>query len=395
MSGSGASGEAPEVLIEAFAAFRLAAAELEAAYNALSKEAAGLRRSLSKTAGSPVAATPHGQLAERLAPLLEVLPGAVLVLDEAGVIRQINAAATALLGEPLSGETWTRVRTRAFRTRRPVDGDLELHDGRRISLGQRALGGNGGRVLLMTDVTESRRLEELLARHRRLAALGEMAASLAHQVRTPLSAALLYVSNACRPELPAEQRDALLGRAISCMHDLEGLINDMLGFARGSQGPAAQFTLAELLAGVESRARATMGEGQTLEVKCTAPSQVLSGQRESLTGALLNLVTNGLEAAGAGGHVSVIGDLHGPYAEIAVSDDGPGIARELADRVFEPFFTSRPDGTGLGLAVARSVTQAHRGELMLAEGGSSGATFLMRLPLPDTATGYGREVEAA
>jgi two-component system sensor histidine kinase FlrB len=122
---------------------------------------------------------------------------------------------------------------------------------------------------------------------------------------------------------------------------------------------------------------------------------VLFGQREALAGALLNLVTNGLEAAGDRGHVSVIAELHGLNVEIAISDDGPGIAPELADRVFEPFFTSRPDGTGLGLAVARSVTEAHRGELVLAERGSSGATFLMRLPLPDTAIGYRAEVEAA
>lgn len=392
---TGTTAPSPELLVEAFAAFRSAAAELESAYHALGREAAGLRRKLHHAQASQGAAPANGELAERLTALLEALPGAVLVLDDSGIIRQINAAATTLLGDRLTGEKWASVRAHAFRARHAGDGDLELHDGRRISLAQRALARDGGRILLMTDVTENRRLEELLARHRRLAALGEMAASLAHQVRTPLSAALLYASNARRPDLAPERRDELLDHAVSCMHDLESLIDDMLGFARGSSSPTARFTLGELLAGVESKVRATLDQRQTLEVNCTAPEQVLAGHREALTGALLNLVMNGFEASGDSGCVSVIGELHGLHVQIAVSDDGGGIAPELRDRIFEPFFTSRPDGTGLGLAVARSVLQAHQGELILADGGSAGATFLMRLPLAAITAGYERSAEAA
>ena len=121
-----------------------------------------------------------------------------------------------------------------FTARMADQGDLELRDGRRVNLAQKPLQPGPGRVLLLTDVTEKRKIEDLLARHRRLAAMGEMAAALAHQIRTPLAAALLYATNARRRELAAEQRDALLGKSIGCLHDLERLIGDMLQFARGA-----------------------------------------------------------------------------------------------------------------------------------------------------------------
>lgn len=226
-----------------------------------------------------------------------------------------------------------------------------------------------------------RQLDEALSRHERLAALGEMAATLAHQIRTPLSAALLYATNAASTQLAPERRDALLARAISSLHDLEQLISDMLGFARGATASNAPFKLQDLVTALQGAAESLARPGQEIVVGQAARGATLCGSRESLVGALLNLVTNGLQSAGAQARVTVSFAIDGSQAALRVADNGPGVPAALRARIFEPFFTSRPNGTGLGLAVVRSVAEAHGGSVVLEDSHLPGASFVLRIPL--------------
>lgn len=230
----------------------------------------------------------------------------------------------------------------------------------------------------------------VLARHDRLAALGEMAAMLAHQLRTPLSAALLYASNAANPALPAERRGELLHDAIGCLHDLERLVGDMLGFARGAAASNAPVDLAGLCEAVRDGAQALLRPGQQIRVSTPAGGAAVCGNRQALASALLNVVTNGLQCAGADASVAISARVAGSSAEIRVTDNGPGIPPALRQRIFEPFYTSRTDGTGLGLAVVRSVIEAHGGTVEVESTTAQlavGACLVIRLPL---ATGVDR-----
>ena len=235
------------------------------------------------------------------------------------------------------------------------------------------------------QTVRERDLDAVLARHQRLAALGEMAATLAHQIRTPLSSALLYASNAANVALAPERRDELLGRAIGCLHNLEQLVSDMLGFARGATASDAPVAVADIAMAVANSIPALVRDGQRLTVGTPPASAVVCGSREALVGAVLNLVTNALQAAGPKARVDAAFRLDGRNAEIAVADNGPGVPAALRQRIFEPFFTSRPDGTGLGLAVVRSVAEAHGGDVRLHSGdgpdSTDGAHFVLRLPL--------------
>ncbi|MEO8444043.1 MAG: HAMP domain-containing sensor histidine kinase [Gammaproteobacteria bacterium] len=247
------------------------------------------------------------------------------------------------------------------------------------------------------QTVRDRQLDDVLSRHQRLAALGEMAATLAHQIRTPLSAALLYASNAGNPALATPRRDELLGRAIGCLHNLEQLVSDMLGFARGATASNAPLAVADIALAVSNAAQALVRAGQRLHVASPPASVVICGNREALVGAVLNLVTNGLQAGGSSAEVAVEIRLAAQMAEIRVTDNGPGVPPGLRSRIFEPFFTSRTDGTGLGLAVVKSVAEAHGGDIRVESAAGSpqgGACFVLRLPL---AAGVGqlREHQAA
>jgi len=384
-----------EALTAAFAAFADLSGRLEDSYGALQAQVRGLQQQLAAAnERERREARRNAELASRLAALLEALPGGVLMLDGDGVVRQLNGTASEFFGAPLKDTAWAEVRERAFHAAGDDGGDLLLQDGRTLSLAQRLLDPGPGRVLLFTDVTEHRKIQELLARHRRLASLGEMAAALAHQIRTPLSAALLYVDNARRAELPAERRDALLGKAIGCLHDLEQLIADMLRFARGASTAVTTLDIDELFAAVRRAAAAAAGESQTVSFRHDAPGLSFAGNREALTGAILNLVNNALQHAGPQARVEVSARRQGNDLEISVRDDGPGVPPEQRERIFEPFFTSRADGTGLGLAVVRSVARGHGGDAWLRDPPGGGAEFVIRLPLPAVERGAGQEAAA-
>ena len=368
-------------LHEAFAAFTAVSGQLETSYAGLQAEVRRLESELARAnARHTREAERNAELAARLAALLEALPAGVIVLDGDGQVRELNTTATDYLGAPLRDVPWNAVRSRAFAEQQDDAGDLKLRDGRTLNLAQGLLDPGPGRVLLFTDVTEHRKVQQLLSRHRRLAAMGEMAAALAHQLRTPLSAALLYASNAARSDLPEERRQAQLEKATRCLHDLEQLIGDMLQFARGASAAENRVSVAALLDSVRTALTPVLGPQQQLQINQSDKRLCFAGNREAVAGALLNLANNALQHAGPGARVEISAQRNGTDIEFRVRDNGPGVAAENRARIFEPFFTSRPDGTGLGLAVARSVARAHRGDIRLDGEPRTGCCFVLHLP---------------
>jgi two-component system sensor histidine kinase FlrB len=315
--------------------------------------------------------------AERLPPdaLLAALPAGLAIAAPDGSLRAVNAAARSLLA--------TLVDPGLLAT---ASGRLRLADGRELAIERSPLPGRQGDLLLITDRTDDRRLADVLARHQRLAALGELAATLAHQVRTPLAAALLYVGNAGLPGLDAAGRSGLLTRAAACLRDLEQLVDGMLGFARGAATGPRPTRLADVLATVALAAEPACRPGQQVSFAPAPGDAAVTVGREALAGAILNLVQNGLQAAGPAARVRVGATVTATTAVISVSDNGPGIPPGLRARVPEPFFTTRRDGTGLGLAVVAALARAAGGTLAIGAAAPTGALVSITLPLAGAPT---------
>jgi len=223
-----------------------------------------------------------------------------------------------------------------------------------------------------------RQLEER-ERYQRLATLGEMAARLAHDVRTPLAAALLYASRLGADTLPDGDRREIAAKVVGRLRHLEALVADMLSFARGGAGSVARCDVAALLESAAQSLASRLGEGATLTIRTQAPGLAVHGNAEALVGAVVNLATNALDAAGPRAAVEIEARLDGAMAAIRVRDNGPGVAPEHSARIFDPFYTTRPGGTGLGLAVVKSVALAHGGAVRLEEA-PVGACFALELP---------------
>jgi len=324
------------------------------------------------------------RLANRLQLLLETLPGGVVVLDGNGSVQECNPAAKSLLGAPLLGERWVDVAARVFAASPRQRLDVTLGDGRQLSMSTCELAVEPGRIILLQDVTETRRLQELLSRHQRLSAMGEMVARLAHQIRTPLASAMLYVSMLGKPQLEQADRIQCADKLLSRLRQLERTVNDMLIFARGGdfthQPVAVAALLDDLKQSLELQLQQCRGR---LEIVDHARDATVDGVREVLLGALLNITTNAIQAAGDEVVLRIeTRRLANGGSEIRIADNGPGIADDIKERIFEPFFTTRGTGTGLGLAVVRAVMEGHRGEVAVESEPGRGASFVLCFPAP-------------
>lgn len=385
----GSSQQEAQRLAEAFHIFNQASEELSSAYTGLQRQVAELTSELAAANGAlRQQYQEKAALTERLSLLLDALPAGVIVLDAQGRVMQNNPTATCLLPGLAAGTSWLEVDRQLVVSETP--GEYLTSLGRRVALTVTELDSAGGRIVLLHDVSEAHQLKTQAERNQRLAAMGEMAAQLAHQLRTPLAAALLYTGNLENPALPVATRTSIAAKAVARLKHLEHLIQDTLMFARGEVLGREPIDVAELLQDLQQTMEPLARQrGVTFRLLVDAPgaSQAgaapLQGNRKALMGALTNLLENALHAAAgqADGQVLLAAHLGAQEWQFVVHDNGPGMSAELVDRVFEPFFTTRSEGTGLGLAIARGVVRAHHGELEVSSTPGQGTEFRLHLPL--------------
>jgi two-component system sensor histidine kinase FlrB len=381
-------------LENAFQTFNQLSELLIASYQDLENRVSELNKQTIVNNGSPQKQSPHaddtGKLensANRLTSLLNALPAAVVILDKKGCVQECNSAAVELLGPPLLGEDWCNVIQRAFAPRADDGHNISLRNGRRVNITTNPLGNEPGQILLIKDVTELHALQERLHRSQRLSAMGEMAASLAHQIRTPLSSALLYTSHLKQPDLDADKRLQIVEKITHRMRHMENLVKDMLLFARGGTAGNETISMAGLLQDLHNMIKPLLYQKGEISFQLTdhAPGAMVRGNREVLLSAIQNLVNNAIQSMQSCAKPAhelnvVIKNAGDNVIDILVRDNGPGIPEDIQQRLLEPFFTTRTQGTGLGLAVVDAVARAHGGCLWFESKVGEGSTFVIRLP---------------
>jgi two-component system sensor histidine kinase FlrB len=378
-----------EQLKEAFNLFNSMSAQLSQSYEFLESKVEELSGELAEVSYQRMQELADKErIAERLESLLHMLPGGILLLDGEGRIRECNPAALALLlpneadSGILLGKLWREVIVTSF-SPRPDDGhEISLVDGRRVSLQTASLGSEPGQIILITDQTETRELQESLSQHQRLSSMGNMVASLAHQIRTPLSAAMIYGEHLQNDELQPEQREKFANKMMQRLHHLEHQIRDMLIFARGEAPLNDDMALSQLLNDWQEALEIPLQQhNATCEFQINKVDVHIHCNRDALIGALMNLVNNALEACGQGAQLTVRVDVNAQFqVNIEIEDNGPGFTNAINDQILQPFFTTKSNGTGLGLAVVQAIARAHYGEFAIDSAGSRGAIASFKLP---------------
>ena len=376
------STQDPQALEQAFGVFNALSQQLTTAYAqlegrvvALTEELAGTRRErLDERAQKE-------HLADQLGVLLEALPAAIVLVDVRDRVDRFNPAAEQLFPSLAWGRRWSEVKQEVVAAE-PTPGDWRLRDGRRVSVSQRPLN-DRGRIMVVVDVTDQRRLQERAERQDRLTAMGEMAAQLAHQVRTPLSTSVLYAGQLAKGSLSDRQRQQFSEKLLDGLRHTETLVREMLAFSRGGsfsrQAIHVDDAIVTALAGLRPRLR-TLGARLDIDVDAARRGRI-AGNLDALAGAFSNLIDNALNhgAQGVTIRITAVAD-DAEFLTLRVEDDGPGIDPAALPRVFDPFFTTRERGTGLGLAVVQAVVLEHGGSLRASTSTLGGARFDIQLP---------------
>lgn len=381
-----------EGLQDAFHRFNEISVNLTDSYRELEKRVVALTSELAAARSERIAQLAEKErLANRLTRLLTALPAGVVLLDEHNLVRECNRAAVDIIGESLLDRDWADIAAAAFLTINQSDNEISLQNGRHVTISRRSLGNEPGAILLIQDVTEQCLLQHSLDRSKRLSAMGQMAASLAHQIRTPLAAAILYLSQLSRPGMINAEGRTYVGKIQASLRNLEKLANDILVFAKGGGIGNDVIQVSELLQEVqEALEPQVLANHCHLDVIDATGNRKLRGNREALLSAIENLGVNATQASSWGGKLTLEARVDETDSlNIYLSDYGAGITEELQETIFEPFFTTRSSGTGLGLAVVQAVARAHNGDISVVSRPGSGSTFCLRLPLVSTAVSVG------
>ncbi|MFT5420743.1 MAG: two-component system sensor histidine kinase FlrB [Candidatus Endobugula sp.] len=370
-------------LKSAFESFNHLSTQLTESYALLENRVADLTSELNVVSEQRMQELQGKELvANRLESLINFLPGGVIVLDQRGIIVDINPTAVSMLDDGLKGQLWREVIQRCFSPKSDDGHEVSNHQGKRINIATRSLD-KDGQIILLTDQTETRKLQSELSRHERLTALGKMVSTLAHQVRTPLSSAMLYASHLLNTSLSSQQHHQFSQKLLNRLHEMERQVRDMLLFVKADMVIKDQLTIAELQQQLAETMEMSLHQHSihcSWEIKNN--DRLIRCNSDALIGALSNLVNNSVQAMGEGGEllISFECDSTGQLI-ILINDNGDGISEEIKKQVHELFYTTKPQGTGIGLAVVNTVVNSHGGKFYLTPNAIQGVCARLELPI--------------
>jgi len=252
-----------------------------------------------------------------------------------------------------------------------------------------------GATLFFKDLTLVEQEEERERLRDRLAALGEMAAAIAHEVKNPL-AGIEVMAGILKRQLPAsEDAQNILADIIKEAKMANAIVLEVLEFVRPIRLQVEHIALADVVRDAISMAESHVPKGNVqVSVALAGELRPIQGDPHQLRQLFTNLLTNAFEALGGTGDVQISGtpltaddeaapgvEPEGPMIQVTVSDSGPGVPPEVADRIFSPFFTTKPQGSGLGLAIVRKIIDAHDGRIDIGARQGGGTTFRVTLPV--------------
>ncbi|EAQ66234.1 two-component sensor [Marinomonas sp. MED121] len=297
--------------------------------------------------------------------LFQSMPVGVLMLNSNGLVIMANKVAIKLFDVELVGHAWGKIVPQSFAPQKDDGHEVTMVSGRRVRVETSSLGNVPGQLIILIDLTETFKLQQQLSHHERLSNMGKMVAALAHQIRTPLASATLYAGHLQNQDLSQPMRQKFADKLMGRLENIERQIRDMLIFSKSDirldQKVSAQDFFIELssLSQDICEQKITEFEAENLLDK----DVLIQCNKDTLIGALLNLLNNGIDAQDKNPRIKLEVALENDHVSITYVDFGPGMTNDELEKVHEGFVTTKQHGTGLGLMVVKAVARAHHGLL--------------------------------
>ena len=323
--------------------------------------------------------------------ILQSVPSGVMSFDEELRITKVNLTAEKVFEvkrETVLGKSHEDVLNRPItdllKEKKVIErGEISYAtpSGRKIWLGlnlsplKNKEGKTIGQILVFTDITEIKAFEAQMELRSRLSSLGEISAGIAHELRNPMGVIAGYT------KLLSKKADESLSPTVNAIakeiNVMNRIISDFLSFAKPAELNISDVDLKGIIENCVSVVAGGKGDIKTHIDIDGLPA--IKGDEVLLRQAFTNLVQNAIESMPKGGELSVRSSL-GDFIEISISDTGPGIAENIVDKIFLPFFTTKDRGTGLGLSIVQKIIVSHGGNIFV-DSGNKGTTFRIKFPL--------------
>jgi len=394
-------------LVEAFQFFNRSTSELNQAYRRLEGAAEGLARELEETNLQLQAKNQELDRVNRyLEDILSAIGSGVIAVDLEGRITIFNRTAEDLTGftaADITGKNYQDFLAgdlgeqsplmQTLLSGKPIEGlerQLPLKDGKTLTVKSSSswiISTAGERIGVMEtieDVSQVRALERTVLQQKTLAALGEMAAQVAHEIRNPLAGIKGFAGLLVEDLAEGDHNRTMAERIIEGVDSLDRIASNLLIFTQDCQGEFSQQPLEAVFEQAIALVEASFDGG--IQIKRDYPPESCSAKidAEKIKQLLLNLLKNAGEATAENQGKVQAGYRFNPLAnevKLFVRDFGPGVSPEALDKIFSPFFTTRPQGTGLGLAIVRKIAEFHRGRVEHSTPDGGGALFTVFLPI--------------
>lgn len=413
------SSEREGTLQQMLDGLRAAIGALQGSCNRLASSVQGVNTDLEGTNRRLAAALKvHSETAGYFEDVLACVPNGVIVVDRAGCVVLFNRAAELITGfsaSEINGNRYSETLGKGVpHSHTPLytlatgaclsqkEKTMTARSGMQVPVSSStsligAHNSMAGAIEVIVDLRKLKALEEEVDRVRTLAAIGELAAVVAHEIRNPLGGIKGFASLLERDLESNPEHLALVGRIKEGIESLEGVVGDLLEAGRSTRLRFANTEMtAEILRVVEVCKMAARGEDTHTEFEVSTPAPPVYCRVDAgrIRQAVINLVRNAIEAAGDSGRVTVrlktgavprsrtLQDGQDPrdYLSIEVTDTGPGIPASETDEIFASFFTTKRGGTGLGLPIVRRIAGLHGGGVEYSRRDSGGSTFTMTIP---------------
>jgi len=318
-------------------------------------------------------------LSTQLDSLLETIPGAALVLDKQQKVIAANGSAKHWLHDNILGLNWEAVQADCLIRHETLSDQYSLKSGRVVALSTSTLGVQAGQLVLLSDTAEQQDGSKHAEHKTKLSEMGAFSASLAHQIRSPLASALLYASQLTSNTLSGPVQQQLSVKLLDRLRVLDSQVSDMLSYSHSGEFVKQPVSL---LSFIERLERFYDEKRIAFHVSEFHESEVIRVNQEALIGAIGNLIDNALEASSHSQHVMCSIEITDERVlRISVKDQGLGLSEGQQQKIFEPFYSNKSNGTGLGLAVVQQVVNAHAGEINCVSNLDVGTVMVIRIPV--------------
>lgn len=316
--------------------------------------------------------------------LINEMPLGVLILNNQGQVTFFNQQAQQLFSTITQGSVWLELISAEVDATKCTYKAIYLRSGCYLSLKTCPIDDGYGQVIMLTDITEEERLQSQLEHQTRLSDMGKMAGALAHQIRTPLASAVLYIKNLLAAKantitISPEKEQYFLSKAATILDSMEEKIKDMLIFAKSQQIAKSDCYFEEFALKLSSIIETKQAGLITLDYGDISLTTTLHCNLILLIDAIDNCIENAVNAKAT--QIKIAIKIYDEKLNVMISDNGCGVSQEMLQKIIQPFVTTEQNGTGLGLAVVKMIAEAHAGKMWITSKEKVGTQINIDLPI--------------